>query len=339
MHRHRFRLALIIFVIGFFALTPNVAMAQAQPTDASQATVHGAGGLQNKGTDTANVGQDTPVITLDGFCDPMSVIGKKEKPCRTVVTRAEFEELAEASGTDELAAKTQLAAAYFRFSLLAREAQKQGMEKDPIFQKRLELSRIQLLGQTLVQDLQAKSERFSAEDLQKFFRDNPGQFERATLLRVHVPETRYVTQSNLVQDPLPDTAAEMKTLAEKIYSRARAGEDFATLQKEAFEAANLDEEPAVDLGKMSRSNLRQSHRLIFDLKPGEISALIHEAEEGYYIYKVLSNETPSFESVKADVAAALQKQRMDAWIKNIMSSAQTKLNEQYFGPEGAKTVQ
>lgn len=339
MHRYSFRPAMIIFAIAFFALTPNPAIAQKQPGDASQAAVHGAGGPQNKAAEIANVGEDTPVIILDGFCDPMSVIGKKEKPCRTVVTRAEFEELAEASGADELAAKTQLAAAYFRFSLLAREAQKQGMEKDPIFQKKLELSRIQLLGQTLVQDLQAKSERFSAEDLQKFFRDNPGQFERATLLRVHVPETRYVTQPNRVQDPIPETAPEMKILAEKIYSRAQAGEDFATLQKEAFEAASLDEEPAVDLGKMPRSHLRRSHQFIVGLKPGEISALMHEPEEGYYIYKVVSKEMPSLEEAKSEVQTALQKQRMDTWIKNIMSSAQTKLNEQYFGPEGAKTIQ
>jgi parvulin-like peptidyl-prolyl isomerase len=131
----------------------------------------------------------------------------------------------------------------------------------------------------------------------------------------------------------------MKALGKKIYSRARAGEDFAALQKEAFEAANLDEEPAVDLGKISRSHLRRSHQFIFDLKPGEISALIHETQEGYYIYNVLSKETPSFESAKSEVQTALQKQRMDAWMKNITGSAQTKLNEQYFGPEAAKTGQ
>jgi len=330
---------MIVFVIAFLAFVHNLALARTQPADASQETAQSAGATPNKDADSVSVGQDTPVITMDGFCDATSVIGRREKPCRTVVTRSEFEELAEAFGAEELAAKTQLAALFAKFSLLAREAQKQGMEKDPLFRKRLELSRIQLLGQALVRDLQAKSEQFSADDLQKFFRENPGQFEQMALRRIHIPETRYVTHPNHVQDPLPATAPEMKILAEKIFSRARSGEDYATLQNEALEASDLDEEHAVDLGKMSRSHLRRSHQFISDLKPGETSSLIHDPGEGYYIYKVLSKEIPSFDSVKSEVQTALQKQRMDSWVKNITGSAQTKMNEQYFGPGSAKTGQ
>ena len=333
MQGHCFRLVLTILAIGVLALAPGLALAGTQPVVASQAAA------QNKGNATADVGQDAPVITLEGFCDPTTVIGTKEKPCRTVVTRSEFDALAEATGASTLAAKTQVALVYVRFSLLAREAQKRGMEKDPLFQKKLELSRIQLLGQALVQDLQAKSAQFSADDLQKFLGENPIQFERAALLRIFVPATKFVTHPNRVQDPLPETAPEMKMIAQKIYTRARAGEDFATLQKQAYESSGLNEEPAVDLGKKLRSDLRRSHRLVFDLKPGEISTLIEEPGEGYYIYKVLSKEVPPLESVKSEVQTALQKQRMDAWLKDIDDSAQIKLNEQYFGSEAAKSVQ
>lgn len=94
------------------------------------------------------------------------------------------------------------------------------------------------------------------------------------------------------------TVPEMNLVAEAIYSRARAGADFETLQKEAFDAANLKEEPSVKLEKLS-----------------------------------------SFESVKSDVQLALQKQRMDTWLKDIEGSTQTKLNEQYFGPAAAKLGQ
>ncbi len=90
MHRHQFRLAMIISVIGVFALAPNLALARTQPASASQEAAQSAGATRNKGTEAAHVGQDTPVITLDGFCDTTSVIGTKEKPCRTVVPRPEF---------------------------------------------------------------------------------------------------------------------------------------------------------------------------------------------------------------------------------------------------------
>jgi parvulin-like peptidyl-prolyl isomerase len=77
--------------------------------------------------------------------------------------------------------------------------------------------------------------------------------------------------------------------------------------------------------------LRRAHQVVFDLKPGEVSALIEEADEGYYIYKMLSKEIPSFEAVKDEVGMTLQKHRMDSWMKNITGPARTKLNEQYLG--------
>lgn len=325
------RMLLILLGISVMTLHPRALWAQKEAEHERREN------KRDRDAETANVGENTPVITMEGFCDTASVIGKRVKPCKTIVTRSEFEELAEASKADESSAKAQLAAAYVRFSLLAREAQKRGMDKDPEFKKKMELLRNQTLGQMLVWDLQLKSEKISTEEMQKFFRENPAQFEQASLLRIYVPETRYVTQSNRVQEPLPETAPEMKALAEKTYSRARSGEDFATLQKEVFEAANLDEDPTVDLGKMPRSHLRPSHRPVIDMKAGEISQLFHEPNEGYYFYKLVSKESPSFESVKSEVSAALQKHRMDTWMGEIMGSAKTELNEKYFGPAAAKT--
>jgi parvulin-like peptidyl-prolyl isomerase len=123
----------------------------------------------------------------------------------------------------------------------------------------------------------------------------------------------------------------MKLVAQAIYSRARAGADFETLQKEALDTANLKEEMSAKLEKMSRDHLRLTHQLVFDLKPGEVSALFDERDEGYYIYKMVSKELPSFESVKSDVGPALEKQRMDTWKKDITEPAKVSLNEQYFG--------
>ena len=320
MHHHG--LWILSLVLATSSLS-SVATGQAKP--AAAPPVAGAGAA-----DSATVGPDTPVITVDGFCgtDPNA---KQKVPCRTVLTRSEFEKLADAAGASGMAARASFAAFYVQFSLFARDAQKRGIDKDPVFQRKLELARIQLLGQVLLQDLQAKSRQFAPGDLEKFFRENPARFEQCTLLRVYIPNTKFNSLPNGIQQPIPETAPEMKLVAQAIYSRARAGADFETLQKEALDTANLKEEMSAKLEKMSRGQLRQAHQVVFDLKPGEVSALFDDRDEGYYIYKIVSKEIPSFESVKSDVELALEKQRMDTWKKDITEPATVSLNEQYFG--------
>ncbi len=320
MHHHG--LWILSLVLAMSSLS-SVATSQTAPAAAPPAASAGT-------VDTANVGPDTPVITVDGFCgtDPNA---KQKAPCRTVLTRSEFEKLADASGASGMAAKASFAAFYVQFSLFAREAQKRGIDKDPVFQRKLEMARIQLLGQVLLQDLQEKSRQFAPSELEKFFRENPALFEKGALLRVFIPNTKFNTQPNGIQQPIPESAPEMKLVAQAIYSRARAGADFETLQKEALDTANLKEEMSAKLEKMSRGQLRQTHKVVFDLKPGEVSAMFDERDEGYYIYKIVSKEIPPFESVKSDVELALEKQRMDTWKKDITEPAKVSLNEQYFG--------
>lgn len=331
MRHHGSLLAALVAVLGF-GLTASVGIAQEGPAVASQAGAAGAAVVHSPASDTGKVSLDAPVITLDGFCASAPTARTTDKThCRTVITRSEFEKLTDASQMYAMASKAQFAAFYVKFSLLAREAQRQGMDKDPKFQTRLDLTRIQLLGQMLIQDLQAKSGHFAPGDLEKFFRENPAQFEQAEFLRIYMPRTRFKDLPNGVQQPMPDTAPEMKLAADSIYSRAQAGGDFETLQQEASGTANLKDEQSAKLGKISRDHLRRSQQDVFDLKPGEISTLFEEPDEGYYIYKMVSKEMPAFESVKFDVATTLEKYRMDTWMKSITDSAQISLNEEYFG--------
>jgi hypothetical protein len=326
----------MLVLVVWLGLTARLSCGQERKPIESQATVRPEAN-QKERLDADKVSPDTPVITMDGFCDPASpTVGTDKTACRTVITRSEFEMLANALDIDVYSnrGKSQFLAFYVKFSLFAREAQKQGMDKDPRFKTKLELSRIQILSQMLLQDFQAKSLKFAPGDMEKFFRENPVPFEQATLLRVYIPETKFTDLPNGVQQPKPESAPEMKLVAQAIYSRARAGADFERLQKEASDAANLREGSAVKLDKISRDHLRRAHQIAFDLKPGEISALFEEPNEGYYFYKVVSKEMPSFESVKSEVGTALQKYRMDTWVNSITDSAQISTNENFFGSKG-----
>jgi parvulin-like peptidyl-prolyl isomerase len=325
VHHHGLRA--LGFVLGLFLLTSPLAVTQTKPTAAAQAATQTA--------NPAGVGPDTPVVTLNGFCEKVSATGARDGlPCRTVITRSEFDSIAEAGGATTPEGKDRFVQVYVQYLLFAAAAQKRGIDQDPHFQKTLELARLQLSTQMLMRDLQERSAQISPEELEKFYRENPAEFEQAALLRVYIPRSKQVDRASRVQEPIPGTEPEMKTLAEKIHARAVAGEDFENLQEEALAAANSRESEQANLGKLTRERLRQTHRGVFDLKPGEVSAVL-EDPEGYYVYKVLSKSVPPLESVKEEAKTTLQTRRMDAWMKNITGGAQVSLNEQYFGASAA----
>jgi hypothetical protein len=330
VHHHRFWiLSLVVEMVLAMSLLSGAGLGQATPAAPPPAASAGT-------ADTAKVGPDAPVVTMDGFCGTDPNLQPKKAPCRTVLTRSEFEKLADALGAGSTTAtKAQFATFYVEFSQFAREAQKRGMDKDPVFQTRLELARLQLMGQVLLQDLQEKSKQFAPGDLEKFFGENPAQFEQATLVRVFIPWTKFKDLPNGVQQPISESAPEMKLVAQSVHTRARAGADFEALQKEVVDTSNLREgAPPTKLEKMSRGRLRRSQQVVLDLKLGEVSALFEEPDEGYYIYKILSREMPPFESVKSDVMPVLEKYRMDTWKKDITQPVKVSLNEQYFGAAG-----
>jgi hypothetical protein len=328
---HELRLA-VLFLVVELGLAAGLASAQA-PKPAAPAAKNSEAEKEER-EEADKISPDTPVITLDGYCDPASTAAKDKTACRTVITRSEFEKLTEGqpgADAETYRGRSQFASFYVKFLMFAREAQKRGMEKDPLFQRRLEMSRIQLLGQMLLQDFQDKSLKLAPGDLEKFFHENPALFEQATLLRIFIPASKFKDLPNGVQQPIADSAPEMKLAAEAIYARARAGADFDALQKEASETANTKEEPATKIDKISRDHLRRAQQIVFDLKLGEVSALFTEPGEGYYVYKMVSREMPSFESVKSEVGTALQKHRMDTWMNNITDSVHISMNEEFFG--------
>jgi hypothetical protein len=332
---HQRGLRLPLFFLFAFVLAALAAFAQDNSPAASPVAGFNSG-TSNPGVNTPNIPSDTPVITMDGYCDPASPIGTVDKTrCRTVITRAEFERIASAQGATIPSSQKQFAAFYVQYCLFAREAHKQGLDKEPRAQEMLEVARVQTLSQLLIHDLQAKSQHFAPGDAEKFFREHQERFEKANFLRVFIPINKFRTVSYSVHQPIPESAAEMKQLADDMYSRARGGADFVALQAEARETSNLVDEETANYDNMSRDQLRKSHQVVFDLKAGEFSPLFHE-EEGYYFYKMLSKSVPPFDSVKLEVERALQKQRMDDWIGSIAGSAQVSMSEGFFGSNPLK---
>jgi hypothetical protein len=101
------------------------------------------------------VGPDDTVITLKGFCADATQQGDA---CKTAITRAQFEKLAEALQPNmPPAIRRQLATAYSRMLRMSTAAEKRGLEKGASFEEKMNFARMQILSQELSRALKSKS--------------------------------------------------------------------------------------------------------------------------------------------------------------------------------------
>ena len=79
------------------------------------------------------VGPDDTVVTIKGFCADASLKGDA---CKTAITKAQFEKLADSLQPNmSPAMRRQLASAYSRMLTMSTEAEKRGLDKTPHFEE------------------------------------------------------------------------------------------------------------------------------------------------------------------------------------------------------------
>src|SRR6201987_5144457 len=272
---------------------------------------------------SASVPANAPVLTIEGVCapppKPAAAKGTAAKPasaktststssaeCKTVITKAEFEQLANNLApniTPQM--KKQLASVLPRLMAMADDAKKQGLDKTPQYKERVKFRTMQVLAEALQQNIQEEAAKVPDAYIEKYYNEHPENFEQYNLDRVFVPRTKQSSElktepgknEKLTEDEqkAKEAAAKAKEeegqqamtkLADDLRARAAAGEDFIKLQKEAFEAAGMKiESPTVNLPSIRRTGLSPAHGAAFDLKPGEVSQVISDAG-GHYIYKL-----------------------------------------------------
>ena len=277
--------------------------------------------------------------------------------CETVITRAEFEKLASGIApnmTPQL--KRQLASVYPRLLVMSQAAEKRGLQNSPQYKETMKFARMQILTNELQRSVQEDAAKVPEQDIADYYKKNPEAFQEYTLNRLYIPRMKQVSEDAEAKEPNAgekDTKEteeqqkakqeqekakqeqgeqEMSKLAESLHARAAAGEDFAKLQKEAFDASGMKiESPTVTMPKIRRTGLPPAHAAVFDLKPGEVSAVLSDTG-GHYVYKVISEEQLPQEQVKQEIHTTLQTQRMRDAMDKFQNSFKTETNEAYFGP-------
>ena len=309
---------------------------------------------ENSATESAStVAMDAPVLTIKGFCPNRMTSAAASTACQTIITRAQFEKLAAAIRPDiSMSVKQQLASLYPRLLVMSQRAEELGLDQQEPYEEMIAFSRMQILSQGLTHKLQQDAANISDDEVADYYRKNPETFEQYTLQRLLVP-LRKMTAAPKASAPKIDSneknegqttatqhaesaqqaaasERELNDLARNLRKRAAAGEDFVKLQQEAFESAGVKVASATtSMGKVRRSALPANHGAIYQLKVGEVSPVVTDAD-GHYIYKLEARDRLTWDEARGEIRQTLQSQRAKEDLEKIQASYSTETNEAYF---------
>lgn len=261
------------------------------------------------------------VVTLDGLCEKPSAAGA----CKTEVTKKQVDEIAAAVSPDSPpAAKQRLALVLAQLLVMSHAAEKAGVPERPDAQAALRFTRMNVLAQMYVRDLQNQAKQVPAAEIEDYYKNHTASFEEAKFSRLFIPK-------NNPSDNKPIDEKTAKAEADKLRTQAAAaGSDFKKLQEQAYTDLGIKgTAPTTDMGMVRRENLPPEQAKVFDLKPGQISDLM-DLPGGYFLFKVESKSTLPLDSAKPEIERTLQGQKMHEKIDDVAKGVHVTFNPEFF---------
>jgi peptidyl-prolyl cis-trans isomerase C len=220
-----------------------------------------------------------------------------------------------------------------RFEVLAREAEKQGLQNDPDVQNTMKKIMVQKLVQKNFADGDAAKQIPEAE-LQAYYDSHKADYFRPRKLRLAAVVWNAPEGS---PERAKDLAAAKKALAKLRAEEKKNALAFAQIVNE------YSEDPASkaasgDLNFKSQAELEQAYSkgfadAAFSLKPGETSGVV-ETAQGLYIVKATGEQQElnrTFDQVKNQIANKLFREKktkdFDGWLKKLRDDAKITVDE------------
>jgi hypothetical protein len=323
----------LVVAIGItFSLLQTPASEQTSSREKPNQAAQGqASSVPPKPVDSASAVKDTePVITIRGLCAEVAgSSGRPGNPCNKQITRKEFERLMHAlnPGGQSISSngRQNLAQAYVEALAFEDAARKAGTEDTEEFREVMFWVRLRTIADLYRRNLQEKYRAPEPEEIDSYYQEHIGSFERIHLLRILVPRENFSGGDKSEFDKKALAAAQAA------HTRAVNGEALEQIQKDVYAGLGLEQPPATDLGSYQRADFIEKEAAdVFSLQPGEVSPLETEIKS-YVIYKVASKETLKEDQVKPDIIHEIAQQKYRNALKAVMDSAQADFNEQYFG--------
>jgi hypothetical protein len=339
-----------IQIAGACLLLAGVAVAQSsspspslKPRPASPAQNTGSAGSipgvagAEASAETSNVAPDAAVITIEGLCEKGGGGSGTPTDCKTVVTRAEFDKVANTFQPNmPVATRKQLANHYAVWLYLAEKAHEFGLDHGPAFDDKMAVVRLEVLAQLAGERVHQEAGKVTDGEIGIYYHDHISDYKTISYDRLLVPKQKQVDSAGLkandpdLQKKREASEAEMKAEADKLRARAASGEDFAKLQQEAYDFGGYTQikAPNPHVDKARKDRIPPAHVSIFELKVGDVSQVFGDPS-GFVVYKVAAIEDMPLASVHDDISRKLASDREKSQIESLQSS--TKLNDAYFG--------
>ena len=283
-----------------------------------------SGGPGAKAPAAPGIAPNATLVTLKGVCkDPQT-----KGACQTVITRQDVDRFASVSGAEVAdSVRGRLAVQYARTVAFSSIAEKQGLDKDPDLAKeiaaQMKLARMRVLAAAYMQKTQGTTMPVAEAEIQKYYAAHKDQYTQAQVRRLSVP-LAVPTESG---HPLERAAA--KAEVAELRTRAAAGEDFGTLQQEAYNHFHiLASPPPTNPITLQKRALQGEEAKALDLKPGEVSEVLDLAA-ACVLMKVESKDVMPIESVRMEIAAMLQLERLQGELTKLSKTINAEFNLQY----------
>ncbi len=280
------------------------------------------------------VPQDAPVITIKGLCDNKPV---SDPDCKTIVTRADFDAMVNAIDPEATTAvRKRIADQYAYLLVRAKKARQLGLEDTDQYKIAMNFLAMNNLFKMLNNRILERSRELTDADLAEFYRENPGLFEEIKTLRIVIPQFKALPPGKAKPTPEQNAAghAEMKKEAESIAARAALpGADFQALENEGWKFSGYTEDPPdVAQFPLLRWEILPRTRLpIFDLKVGEVSKLIDEPANGFYVYKIIAKRQVPLEEGRAYIRKRYAGLRYEDAIGRLLEPLKFSVDDGFFG--------
>ncbi len=278
-----------------------------------------------KTPEKAEVPETAAVITIEGVCNG-KIPATPSPDCKTVITRAQFEKLANALDPNMPPfRRQQLADVYSRMIIFSDAADQRGIQNKPETEQVMRFTRMQTLTQLLLRDLQREATNVPPAETEKYYNEHQAQYEQATFQRIFIPKTPPGNEKPPDEKTLQAEGAKIRAAA------AASGADFEKLQKQAYEELGIKTPPPpTNVGTQRREALPPSQQKVFELQPGQVSEVISEPG-GLYIFKLESKKKLTLAEVTPEINRILEGERMKQLMDKVTKNIKPELNQGYFG--------
>jgi len=249
------------------------------------------------------------------------------------ITAKEFDTLIEALPEQYRAqargpAKRQMAEQIARVKLLAAEARKKGLDKDPGVQSRIQFQSENLLAGAAYNDFLEKVS-IDQPTLQKYYDEHKNEFETVEARHILVKFKGSPVPTREGKPELTEEQALAK--AQDLKKKLQEGAEFADLAKAESDDAGSGANGG-DLGTFSHGQMVPAfEEAAFKLPVGQVSDPI-KTQFGYHLIRVDKHETKTLDAMKEDLEKKLRPEAAKESVEKLRQAANISLDESYFGP-------